>query len=195
MPHPDDYDYDRGGDRYGEPPRGDRDDPPGGYDDYEQPDRDPRAGRVRRARERVSLPGIFLIILGLLSVAVAVGIIAITWMNPDLMMKDQYELMKQWFPNQPVPPYEDWVKEQQRTVTVINGIRVVMAILMTVGAMKMRSLEGYGLAVTSAIIGIIPLCPNECCCATPFGIWALVVLLNSDVKRAFAIVARGEGSG
>jgi len=59
----------------------------------------------------------------------------------------------------------------------------------------MRALEGYGLAMTAAIIGIIPLCPNECCCATPFGIWAVIVLANSDVKRAFQIVARGGSYG
>jgi hypothetical protein len=49
--------------------------------------------------------------------------------------------------------------------------------------------------MTAAIIGIIPLCPNECCCATPFGIWAVIVLANTDVKRAFQMVARGGAYG
>jgi hypothetical protein len=40
--------------------------------------------------------------------------------------------------------------------------------------------------VTGSILSIIP-CTNSCCCiGTPLGIWALVVLLNSDVKLAFS---------
>jgi hypothetical protein len=196
MPHPDDYDDDRGDDRYDDRRRDDgrRDD--GGYDDYEQPpDDDRRAARVRRARDRVSLPAIFLIILGLLSLAAAVTVLALIWMAPDVMMRSQYDTTKEMFPNQPLPPYEEYVKQQQVTATLINILRVVMSILMTVGAMKMRSLEGYGLAMTASIIAIIPLCPNECCCATPFGIWGLVVLVNADVKRAFSIVARAGAHG
>jgi hypothetical protein len=196
MPHPDEYD-DHGDDRYDDRRRDDEHARRGddGYDDYEQPQGDNRSARVRRARERVSLPAIFLIILGLLSLAAAVTILALIWISPDVMMKGQYDMMKDMFPNQPLPPYEEWVKQQQVTATFINLLRVVMSILMTIGAMKMKALEGYGLAMTSAIIGIIPLCPNECCCATPFGIWAVIVLMNADVKRAFSIVARGGSSG
>lgn len=195
MPHPDDYDN-HGDDRYDDRRRDDYDRPGDDhYDDYEGPAGDSRTDRIRRAREKVSLPAIFLIILGLLSIFAAVAVLALVWINPDVMLRGQYDTMKQWFPNQPLPPYEEWAKQQQVTATVINLLRVVMSILMTVGAMKMRSLEGYGLAMTGAIIGIIPLCPNECCCATPFGIWAVIVLANSDVKRAFQMVARGGAYG
>ena len=187
MPHPDDYDNDRRDDRYDDRRRDD------GYDDrvrdgYDDPDR-PRPSRRDYAADRLKLPAIFLIILGLLSLFAAVTIVALIWMSPDVIMKDQYELMKQFFPNQPLPPYEEWLQDQQRTATGVNILRIIMSILMTVGAMKMKSVEGYGLAMTSAIIACIPLCPNECCCATPFGIWALVVLLNADVKRAFTLPA------
>lgn len=192
MPHPDDYDHDRRDDRSDDRRRDD------GYDDRapgdrwrEHDDYDDRPRRSRRdhAADRLKLPAIFLIILGLLSLFAAVTILALIWMSPDVMMKDQYELMKQFFPNQPLPPYEEWLEDQQKTATGINILRIIMSILMTVGAMKMKSVEGYGLAMTSAIIACIPLCPNECCCATPFGIWAVVVLLNADVKRAFTLPA------
>jgi uncharacterized membrane protein HdeD (DUF308 family) len=189
MPDHDDYDYDRPDDRRRDDGYDDhgRED----YEDHEDPERGSRSARVRRARERVSLPAIFLIILGLLSLFAAVTILALVWINPDVMLRSQYDMMKDMFPNQPLPAYEEWVKQQQITATLFNALRIVMSILMTVGAMKMRSLEGYGLAMTASIIAIIPLCPNECCCATPFGIWAVVVLVNADVKRAFSIVARG----
>lgn len=197
MPQRDEYDDDRDDDR----PRDDRrrddgyDDGGGQYDDYEEPPGDGRAAKVQRARERVSLPAIFLIILGLLSLVVAVGIVVLVWIAPDVILKDQYDAIKQIFPQQPLPPYEEWAKQQQVTATLINLLRVVMSILMTIGAIKMRSLQGYGLAMTASIIALIPLCPNECCCAFPFGLWAIIVLANQDVKRAFSIVAHGGAHG
>jgi hypothetical protein len=185
MPHPDDYDYDRRDDR---PDDRGRDD---GYDDYEAHD-DRRGGRVRRARERVGLPAIFLLIVGLICLAWSVMAIGLLWMAPDAVVRGKYDLMKDMFPQQPLPPYEEYVKQEQVQQSVIYSIRIVIGVLIVLGAAKMRVLQGYGLAMTAAVVSVIPFCPNECCCTLPFGIWALVVLLNADVKRAFSIVARGE---
>jgi hypothetical protein len=181
MPHPDDYDNDRRDDRYDDGPRD-------GYDDYERRD-DGRGGRVARARERVSLPAIFLMIVGLICLAWNVMAIALLWMAPDMVVKGKYDLMKDMFPNQPLPAYEEYVKQEQVQQSVMYSIRTVIAVLIVVGAMKMKAVQGYGLAMTSAILSVIPFCPNECCCTLPFGIWALIVLLNADVKRAFSLSA------
>ncbi|MCD4748657.1 MAG: hypothetical protein K8R59_04715 [Thermoanaerobaculales bacterium] len=71
------------------------------------------------------------------------------------------------------------------TFSVISGIVVLaIAALIFFGAMKMKALESYGLAMTAAILSIIP-CFSICCVGIPFGIWALVVLLNKEVKPAF----------
>ena len=193
MPHPDDYDYDRRDDRPDDRRRDDGyDDRRGdGYDDYEGRD-DSRGGRIRRARERVSLPAIFLLIVGLICLAWNVMAIALLWIAPDTVVRGKYDLMKDMFPDRPMPAYEDYVKEEQTQQSVIYSIRIVIGILLVLGAAKMRALQGYGLAMTAAILSIIPFCPNECCCTLPFGIWALIVLLNADVKRAFSIMARGE---
>lgn len=91
--------------------------------------------------------------------------------------------------NQPLPPYEEFVKQEQVQQSVIYGLRSLATVLIVVGAMKMRALQGYGLAMAAAIISLIPLCPNECCCTLPFGIWSLIILLQSDVKRAFQMAA------
>jgi hypothetical protein len=63
-------------------------------------------------------------------------------------------------------------------------IGIVVNAVIIFGAMKMKSLEGYTLAMTAAILAIVPC---SCCCILnmPFGIWSLVVLLNQDVKAAF----------
>jgi len=71
------------------------------------------------------------------------------------------------------------------TFAIVSGL-VVMAVaaLVFFGAMKMKDLQSYGLAMTAAILAIVP-CFSFCCTGIPFGIWALVVLLNKDVKPAF----------
>ena len=61
---------------------------------------------------------------------------------------------------------------------------VVLNVVILLGAIKMKKGESYGLAMAAAIIAIIP-CYTTCCLSIPFGIWALVVLLNDEVKQAF----------
>ena len=52
------------------------------------------------------------------------------------------------------------------------------------GAMKMKALESWGVALAANIVAMIPLC--ACCLiGLPVGIWGLVVLLKPEVKEAF----------
>lgn len=64
----------------------------------------------------------------------------------------------------------------------------ILSLLTLFGAFRMMALRGYGLAVTGAIIAAIPIvsCPGACCFIGEIaGIWALVVLLNNEVRSAF----------
>ncbi len=73
---------------------------------------------------------------------------------------------------------------------VIGGVvYIVLALLQGVvifGGLKMKNLQSWGLAVAAAVIALLP-CTNGWCCliGLPVGIWALVVLMNNDVKAAF----------
>ena len=68
---------------------------------------------------------------------------------------------------------------------VFGVIGLAVSVVVIVGATKMKNLEHYTLAVTSAILAVIP-CTSPCCLlGIPFGIWALVVLNDSSVKAAF----------
>ncbi|HVK08236.1 MAG TPA: hypothetical protein VM597_05605 [Gemmataceae bacterium] len=157
-----------------------------GYDDGGGGSR--RSGRLEEARQRVSMPGMFLVVFGLLSVFITVLYIALLWIAPDTVLKGQYEMMKDFTKNQPqgMPPYEEYVKSQQVQSSGVGVLQLIGGVLIAVGGMKMRVLQSYGLAVTGSIMAIIPLCTNQCCCLSmPFGIWALAVLLNADVKAAF----------
>lgn len=53
------------------------------------------------------------------------------------------------------------------------------------GGMQMMKLESYGLSMAAAIMAMIP-CLSPCCVlGIPFGIWALVVLMDENVKVSF----------
>ncbi len=68
-------------------------------------------------------------------------------------------------------------------VTALIGIVVGVVIFM--GAQKMKRLESHGFAMTASILAMIP-CLSPCCIiGLPIGIWALVVLMNDEVKSAF----------
>ena len=66
-----------------------------------------------------------------------------------------------------------------------NLVGFVIGIVVIVGAMKMKNLENYGFAMAASIIAMVP-CISPCCLlGLPFGIWALVVLSDQQVKAAF----------
>ena len=73
------------------------------------------------------------------------------------------------------------------TFSILTGlVSLVGNAVIVFGAMKMKNLQSYALAMTAAILALIP-CFTACCLiGIPFGIWALVVLLKPEVKAAFA---------
>jgi hypothetical protein len=158
---------------------------------------DNRIRLIEAAQGRVSVPGTILQWFGLVSVFLTVISLAMMVAAPDVMFKWQYDMQVDMMNKQPaekrqaLPPYEDFVKSQQ----ILNGgfgvLSLIGGIVIFIGGAKMKSLHGYGLGIASAILAIIPC--NACCCiGAPFGIWALVVLLNADVKLAFSKVAAGD---
>lgn len=137
--------------------------PPGGGVDY---------GAISK---KVSLPAIFMMVIAGLTIA---------WNLLSLVLNILGVSMRGLAPSG---------GEQERIVQVFSGgagiaialLGVVVNAVIIFGAMKMKSLEGYTLAMTAAILAIVPC---FCCCIPlnmPFGIWSLVVLLNQDVKAAF----------
>jgi hypothetical protein len=74
------------------------------------------------------------------------------------------------------------------------GIMIGMAVakllldgLTIYGALQMRQLRGWGLSLAGAIAAMVP-CSPCCILGIPMGIWALMILIDEEVKRAF----RGE---
>ena len=68
---------------------------------------------------------------------------------------------------------------------VFNVIGLVMAVVVFMGASKMKNAESFGFSMAAAISAMIP-CVSPCCLlGLPLGIWALIVLLKPEVKSAF----------
>jgi hypothetical protein len=54
------------------------------------------------------------------------------------------------------------------------------------GLVRMMQGRSWGLALAAVIMNMLP-CTGACCClGLPIGIWALIVLFDSEVKAAFA---------
>jgi hypothetical protein len=68
---------------------------------------------------------------------------------------------------------------------VLGVISIVIGVVIILGALKMMKLERYGLAMTSAVLALIP-CISPCCLlGLPFGIWAIIALNDATVKASF----------
>jgi DNA-directed RNA polymerase subunit RPC12/RpoP len=68
---------------------------------------------------------------------------------------------------------------------VVGVFGIALCVLVVVGAMKMKRLESYSLAMAAAVLSVVP-CTSPCCLlGVPFGIWALIMLNDSSVKAAF----------
>lgn len=76
--------------------------------------------------------------------------------------------------------------ESERTtaLTMIAG-GLLVNLLVLFGSIKMKQLQNYPLAMTAALLAVIP-CTSPCCVLSmPFGLWALVALTDPAVKAAF----------
>ncbi len=131
------------------------------------------------ALSKVSAPAICLMIAGGLTVAfwllsITLGLLGLDERNARAFRANQSP-------------------EVQRAMESVRGpmtvaIRVVgLAIggFLIVGGIKMKKLEGYGVCIAASIVAILP-CPLCCLISLPFGIWALVVLNNAEVKSNFS---------
>jgi hypothetical protein len=68
---------------------------------------------------------------------------------------------------------------------IICLLSIPLSVVMIVGGVRLLKLRSRGLALTAAIIALIPCVWNCCVLGLPFGIWALVVMNRPEVKMHF----------
>jgi hypothetical protein len=138
------------------------------------------------AAQRVKVPAIGLIISS--SICIAEAILNLIQLPSAAEKMQQYQSMFQDNP------------QAQQLMQKIGGLatgpfgyaqvvlQIIIAILILVGAIKMKSLRSYEFAFAAAILSVLP-CINPCCgwvLSLIFGIWAMVVLAKPGVKSQFS---------
>ena len=63
---------------------------------------------------------------------------------------------------------------------------ILLSTVAIVGSIQMFRVRSHGFAMTTAILLLFP-CTGCCVLNIPFGIWALVALTDTQVKRAFEL--------
>lgn len=133
------------------------------------------------AREQVSVPSILLMVAGGLGVAYALLSIVMSVLGGGV----QQEQLNQMLSDPNIP---EGLKSVAATSTRFGIVGPIISLLangfVLFGALKMKSLESYGLGMAAAIVALIPCCPCGCI-GIPVGIWSLVVLNKPEVKSAF----------
>jgi hypothetical protein len=166
---------------------------------------DAAAGADAYAYSRVQAPAIALIVVGVLNLLVALlQVIATLWIlvqPAEAARKQQEEMLGQLEKSGLLPPdFSKQVQKQQaqktpeeeKTSSVIQNavgsvLMMAIAILTMLAGFRMRSLRSYALSMVGAISAAIPCLSCGGCCGFGeiVGIWALIVLLNEQVKAAF----------
>jgi hypothetical protein len=130
--------------------------------------------------------------IGLLVVAILSGLFTLLGLFGGALN----DWMLKMFENANLPPDQmEQIREAMAQNAAGNAmgylflaINIAAAVLIAVGALKMKSLESYGLAMTASILAMVPcIGTSSCCCVIglPIGLWALIVLMDKDVKAAF----------
>lgn len=154
-------------------------------EEYEEEDR-PRRRRKRGRRgaaaaSAVTGPAISLMIVGGLGILMAIIYLVMQLLNID-------------FSGQPPPRagdpsfsagYQAGQRIGKASGYVWGTLGVFWGVILLVGAVRMKQLKNFGLAMTTCILALLPC---NCCCilGLPFGIWGLVVLNKPEVKESFS---------
>jgi hypothetical protein len=134
-----------------------------------------RGGRARQAVSGpatallvTAIPGIALQLLNLILVLAGVGFMAA---QQQAAAAGQNAEMMVFF---------------RGTGTIVGAIiGSLIGIVIAIGAVNMKNLQSYGLAMAASILAMIPCVSPRCLLGLPFGIWAVVVLGRPEVKTAF----------
>jgi hypothetical protein len=175
MPRHDDYDPDGDRDRDDDRPmpRRDRDPYQDRYDDYDDYDDRPRRGTRRAALDKVSLPAIFLMVIGGLGVLFAIVRTILDQAFGGNAGQNPFG-----------PPNNDPAMKKIEEIAMIVGpiLNLAWGIIVFVGGLQMKRLSSRGFVFFSCIWAMLP-CTVCCVLGIPFGIWGLVAISDENVKR------------
>ncbi len=181
-------------------------------DDYEDDDRPARRDRADRDDDRdddrprrrpatttaTTVPGVLLILVGGLAVLLSLYTLAGAVIDPAGQVdgirqaRNQAEALPPGAQrDQQLKMYDSLEANIVTGELVMGGISLFTSALIALGGVALLRQRGYGLAMFGSILALLPCSNCAVCLAMPFGLWALITLMNADVKAAF----RGRPSG
>jgi hypothetical protein len=184
--------------------RDDRDRDERGRDDRDRGDRDrydDDAEDIRIATSKVKPPAICLLVVGIISVVMILVSVVSYFTYLPKQFADQRAQMEATNSNNPqqkqaMIDFMDGYEKFVYAVTPVQwGLIAITSLLVIVGSLKMMSLSSAGWGKAASIIAMLPIVSGCCLLGLPFGIWALTVLANPEVKRGFAAKARARSGG
>ena len=125
-------------------------------------------------QQMVSGPAIFMMVLSLISIPLTLFGLAFSVLGDSAG----------FFDNLPPEMREQFMLQGVDGI-VQYSLSLIAHIIILIGAIKMKSLRSYGLAMTASILSILFQC-GCCCLGLGAGIWALVILSKPEVKAMFA---------
>ncbi len=135
------------------------------------------SGRTSRAEalSKTNICAIFLYILGGMSILMYLANAVITIAAPGLAGGPG------------MPPAANEAERVGQLVGALgaSAVFILTNTLVILGAYHLQNLRKYWLAMTGAIIACIPCCGPCLVLGIPFGIWALVLLNNPEIKPHF----------
>ncbi len=150
-------------------------------------------GDSNQNRKRVQAPAIGLIVVGVLNLFLAAGP-AFYGIGASKVPPEQLEkAMKEQNPKAlEEAEAQGWNVTQIRNMLVYGSFAFAAAdffasFLVILGGIRMLSLKNYVLAIVASILAAVPgfSCSGCCGLGAIVGIWALIVLIHSDVRAAF----------
>ena len=136
---------------------------------YQQTTLNPQA-----VQQMVSGPAIFMMVLSIISIPLAILGLAFSVLGGSAGFLD----------NLPSDTREELMLQGGAGI-VQYSLSLIANIFILIGAIKMKNLRSYGLAIAASILSILFQC-GCCCLGLGAGIWALVILSKPEVKAAFA---------
>lgn len=137
------------------------------------------------AAAKVKAPGILFVVFGVLGLLLTIAGPFLKPFYVDMMMNFFRSM------NIPLDANAQAQMEAARNAGLGAGdifglvLGFTVNVLILIGGLKMMKLQAWGLALTAAILVMLP-CGSFCCClGLPLGIWAVILLNKPEVKGAF----------
>lgn len=146
-----------------------------------------------KAAATVKAPAICLLVVAIIGIVCQIGIIAVLLVFPGMMrqfLATAQQQQQQPKDRQKIEEAKEKMDElEQQLKSPVNYIGPVLGILSSMfllfASIKMMRLESWPLALAGAIVAMPPYVSGCWCLGLPVGIWAIVVLVNQNVKASF----------